>query len=312
VNVPAYTAAHLPIVTNTHSNMANLKEVRIRITSVSSTQQITKAMKLVSATKLRRAQNGIIQMRPYAQKLNGILANLTDSVDVDSLKVYFDKREIKRVLLVVITSDRGLCGSFNANVIKRTSQLVKEKYAGKEVTILPVGKKGADFFNKLATVKTDLRFKESLQNLNSSAGFAIGQYILDAYKANKFDVVEIVYNQFKNAATQILTNDQFLPIDAASMENGAAGKKNDYLFEPSKVEILEELIPRILKTQVFRSMLDSLASEHGARMVAMDKATDNAGELIKSLKVEYNRVRQAAITTEISEIVGGAAALSQG
>lgn len=291
--------------------MANLKEVRIRITSVSSTQQITKAMKLVSATKLRRAQNGIIQMRPYAQKLNGILANLTDSVDVDSLKVYFDKREVKKVLLVVITSDRGLCGSFNANVIKRTTQLLKEKYVGKNVTILPIGKKGADFFSKQANVKTDLRFRESLQNLNSNAAFSIGQYILEAYRAGKFDAVEIVYNQFKNAATQILTNDQFLPIDAASM-TAVTGKKNDYLFEPSKVEILEELIPRILKTQVFRSMLDSLASEHGARMVAMDKATDNAGELIKSLKVEYNRVRQAAITTEISEIVGGAAALSQG
>jgi F-type H+-transporting ATPase subunit gamma len=291
--------------------MANLKEVRIRITSVSSTQQITKAMKLVSATKLRRAQNGIIQMRPYALKLNGILANLTDSVDVDSLKVYFDKREVKKVLLVVITSDRGLCGSFNANVIKRANALVKEKYADKNITILPIGKKGADFFAKQTTVKTDARFRESLQNLNSEAAFTIGQHILEQYKAGKFDVVEIVYNQFKNAATQILTNDQFLPIDASTM-SAVSGKKNDYLFEPSKVEILEELIPRILKTQVFRSMLDSLASEHGARMVAMDKATDNAGELIKSLKVEYNRVRQAAITTEISEIVGGAAALSQG
>jgi F-type H+-transporting ATPase subunit gamma len=270
-------------------------------------------MKLVSATKLRRAQNGIIQMRPYAQKLNGILANLTDSVDVDSLKVYFDKREVKNVLLVVITSDRGLCGSFNANVIKRTNQLIKEKYAGKNITVLPIGKKGADFFGKSSAVRVDPGFREALQNLSSNAGFAIGQHILDAYKAGQYDVVEIVYNQFKNAATQILTNEQFLPIDPASM--GAAtqnSKKNDYLFEPSKVEILEELIPRILKTQVFRSMLDSLASEHGARMVAMDKATDNAGELIKSLKVEYNRVRQAAITTEISEIVGGAAALSQG
>lgn len=291
--------------------MANLKEVRIRISSVTSTQQITKAMKLVSATKLRRAQNGIIQMRPYALKLNGILANLTDSVDVDSLKVYFDKRDVKNVLLVVITSDRGLCGSFNANVIKRANALVKEKYAGKNVTILPIGKKGADFFSKQASLKTDVRFRESLHNLNSEAAFTIGQHILEAYRAGKFDVVEIVYNQFKNAATQILTNDQFLPIDAATM-GAVTGKKNDYLFEPSKVEILEELIPRILKTQVFRSMLDSLASEHGARMVAMDKATDNAGELIKSLKVEYNRVRQAAITTEISEIVGGAAALSQG
>jgi F-type H+-transporting ATPase subunit gamma len=290
--------------------MANLKEVRIRITSVTSTQQITKAMKLVSATKLRRAQNGIIQMRPYAQQLNGILTNLADSIDVDSLKIYFDKREVKNVLLVVITSDRGLCGSFNANVVKRASNLIKDKYAGKNITILPIGKKGADFFAK-QPVKLIPEFKESLQGLDSDKAFTIGQYILEQYTKGKFDAVEIVYNQFKNAATQILSNDQFLPIDAASMTAGN-NKKNDYLFEPSKVEILEELIPRILKTQVFRSMLDSLASEHGARMVAMDKATDNAGELIKALKVEYNRVRQAAITTEISEIVGGAAALSQG
>lgn len=290
--------------------MANLKEVRIRITSVGSTQQITKAMKLVSATKLRRAQNGIIQMRPYAQKLNGILANLADSIDVDSLKVYFDQRKVSNVLLVVITSDRGLCGSFNANVVKRANTLVKEKYANSNVTVLPIGKKGADFFAK-QPVTLNTEFKEALQGLNSEKAFTIGQYILDAYRSGKYDVVEIVYNQFKNAATQILTNDQFLPIDAASM-SATSGKKNDYLFEPSKVEILEELIPRILKTQVYRSMLDSLASEHGARMVAMDKATDNAGELLKALKVEYNRVRQAAITTEISEIVGGAAALSQG
>jgi F-type H+-transporting ATPase subunit gamma len=265
---------------------------------------------LVSATKLRRAQNGIIQMRPYAQQLNGILGNLADSIDVDSLKIYFDKREVKKVLLVVITSDRGLCGSFNANVIKRANLLVKEKYAGKNVTILPIGKKGADFFAK-QSITLDNSFKDGLQGLDSNKAFGIGQWILDAYTKGKFDTVEIVYNQFKNAATQILSNEQFLPIDAASM-TGLNGKKNDYLFEPSKVEILEELIPRILKTQIFRSMLDSLASEHGARMVAMDKATDNAGELLKSLKVEYNRVRQAAITTEISEIVGGAAALSQG
>jgi F-type H+-transporting ATPase subunit gamma len=290
--------------------MANLKEVRIRITSVSSTQQITKAMKLVSATKLRRAQNGIIQMRPYAMQLNGILANLADSIDVDSLQIYFDKREVKNVLLVVITSDRGLCGSFNANVVKRANSLVKEKYEGKNITILPIGKKGADFFAK-QPLTLNAQFKESLQGLDSSKAFEIGQWILEQYTNGKFDVVEIVYNQFKNAATQILSNDQFLPIDAAAM-NALTGKKNDYLFEPTKVEILEALIPRILKTQVFRSMLDSLASEHGARMVAMDKATDNAGELIKALKVEYNRVRQAAITTEISEIVGGAAALGQG
>lgn len=288
--------------------MANLKEVRIRITSVGSTQQITKAMKLVSATKLRRAQNAITQMRPYAQKLNGLLANLADSIDVDSLKVYFDKREVKNVLIVPITSDRGLCGSFNANVIKLASRVIAEKYEGKNITILPIGKKGSEFFAKTKhTVINDSR--DAFLTLNAETGFSIGERILAEFKAGKYDAVEIVYNQFKNAATQILTNDQFLPIDKSTF-GGAGDAKNDYIFEPSKGEILEDLIPRILKTHVYRCLLDSLASEHGARMISMDKATDNAGELIKALKLEYNRARQAAITTEISEIVGGAAALS--
>jgi len=289
--------------------MANLKEVRIRITSVNSTQQITKAMKLVSATKLRRAQNAILQMRPYAQKLNGILANLSDSMDVDSLKVYFNQRKVNNVLLLVITSDRGLCGGFNANVIKLANKLIKEEYAGKNVTVLPIGRKGADFFSKLGgQVEVNLTYKETFQNLNAQAAFEIGEFVLDAFKAGKYDKVEIVYNQFKNAATQILSNDAFLPI--VGKQASGQGTKTDFIFEPGKAEILEELIPRILKTQVYRSMLDSFASEHGARMIAMDKATDNAGELIKALKLEYNRARQSAITTEISEIVGGAAALS--
>lgn len=289
--------------------MANLKEVRTRITSVSSTQQITKAMKLVSATKLRKAQNGIMQMRPYAQKLNGILANLSDSIDVDSLKVYFNKRDVKKVLLVVVTSDRGLCGSFNANVIKLTNRLIKEQYSNASVTVLPVGKKGGEFFAKQGTsVVSD--FRDTFLNLSAAAGFAIGDYILHAYRTGKYDKVEIVYNQFKNAATQILTNDTFLPIDASKFA-AKSSTKHDYIFEPSKEDILETLIPRILKTQVYRSLLDSFASEHGARMVAMDKATENAGDLLKALKVEYNRARQAAITKEISEIVGGAAALTE-
>lgn len=287
--------------------MANLKEVRIRITSVGSTQQITKAMKLVSSTKLRKAQNAIIQMRPYAQKLNGILANLSDSMDVDSLKVFFHQRPVNNVLLVVITSDRGLCGGFNANVIKLANSLIKGEYAGKKVTILPIGRKAFEFFGK-----TDLHlipdFKDTYQNLNAETGFAIGEYVLNQFKAGKFDKVEVVYNQFKNAATQILVNEPFLPIVAKPIAGNAS--KNDFIYEPGKAEILETLIPRILKTQIFKSLLDSFASEHGARMIAMDKATDNAGELIKALKLEYNRARQSAITTEISEIVGGAAALS--
>lgn len=292
--------------------MANLKEVRIRISSVTSTQQITKAMKLVSATKLRRAQNAITLMRPYATKLNGILANLTDSIDIDALKVYFDARPVKNVLVVVITSDRGLCGSFNANVIKMANKTINEKYASQKaagnVTVMGIGKKGHDFFSKQNVRYIDT-FKEALLTPNAESSFAIGEFILNAYTSGKFDAVEIVYNQFKNAATQILTAEQFLPINTANFAQ-ESNKKSDYIFEPNKEEILLELIPRILKTQLFRSMLDSLASEHGARMVAMDKATDNAGELLKALKIEYNRVRQAAITTEISEIVGGAAALS--
>lgn len=287
--------------------MANLKEVRTRITSVSSTQQITKAMKLVSATKLRRAQNAITQMRPYAEKLNGILANLADSIEVESLKVYFEPREVKKVLLVVITSDRGLCGGFNSSVIKLTNKLIAEKYAGKNITILPVGKKGGEFFTR-ANAHVDASYRDTFLNLTGEAGFNLGSYLLDVYKEGKYDAIELVYNQFKNAATLILTNEAFLPINVNSFGKKENAKKNDYIFEPSAEEILEELIPRILKTQLYRALLDSFASEHGARMVAMDKATENAGDLLKSLKVEYNRARQAAITTEISEIVSGAAA----
>jgi F-type H+-transporting ATPase subunit gamma len=288
--------------------MANLKEVRDRIQSVISTQQITKAMKLVSASKLRRSQQAIQQLRPYSQKLNGILSNLSDSIDVDSLKVYFNQKEVKNTLLVVITSDRGLCGSFNANVIKQANALIKEQYAGKNITILPIGKKAFEFYGKQGyQMITD--FKDIFLQLNAENSFAIGEYILQQFKTGKFDKVEIIYNQFKNAATQILTAEPFLPI-VKQAGTGAVQSKNDYIFEPSKEEILEELIPRILKTQLYKALLDSQASEHGARMVAMDKATENAGDIIKGLKLEYNRARQAAITKEISEIVGGAAALS--
>ena len=290
--------------------MANLKEVRIRIASITSTQQITKAMKLVSATKLRKAQNAIVQMRPYAQKLNAVLGNLVEAIDVDSLKVYFDQREVKNVLVVVIASDRGLCGSFNWNVIKLANRTVKEKYENKKVTFMPIGKKSFEFFSRTNHAVIDT-YKEAFHELNAETGFAIGEHILQAFKSGKYDAVEVVYNQFKNAATQILQAEQFLPINPANFAK-AGSQKNDYIFEPNNVEILESLIPQILKTQIYRSLLDSFASEHGARMVAMDKATDNAGELLKALKVEYNRARQAAITTEISEIVGGAAALSNG
>jgi len=292
--------------------VANLKEVRVRITSVSSTQQITKAMKLVSATKLRKAQNAIVQMRPYAQMLQDLLLNLADSIEGDSLASYFNARPATNVLVVVVTSDRGLCGGFNANVVKQTNALLREKYAEQatkgNVTILPVGKKGFEFFGRMnAKMVTD--FRETFQNLNAENGFAIAEWVLDAFRKKQFDAVEIVYNKFKNAGTQILTAEPFLPIDINSFAGKSSKTKSDYIFEPGKTEILEELIPRILKTTLYRTLLDSHASEHGARMVAMDKATDNAGELLKALRLQYNRARQAAITNEISEIVGGAAAL---
>lgn len=294
--------------------MPSLKEVRIRITSVMSTQQITKAMKLVSATKLRKAQNAIVQMRPYAEKLQNVLLNLSDSIESDSLAAYFEEREVNKVLLVVLSSDRGLCGSFNSNVIKQTQALLKGKYASQaaagNVTIMAIGKKGNDFFGKMK-MKMNTDYRESFQGLNAEKGFAIAEHVLAAFKAKEYDVVEIVYNKFKNAGTQILSAEQFLPIRPADMSKSSKSK-NDYIFEPGKEEILEELVPRILKTTLYRSMLDSFASEHGARMVAMDKATDNAGELLKALRLQYNRARQAAITNEISEIVGGAAALSNG
>lgn len=271
-------------------------------------------MKLVSATKLRKAQNAIVQMRPYAEKLQGILVNLADSIDSDSLAAYFEKREPKKVLLIVLTSDRGLCGAFNANVIKQTNLLINGKYATQaaagNVTVLPVGKKAFEYFGR-TKMKVNNAFRETFLSLNAETGFGIAEHVLEAFKKREFDAVEIVYNKFKNAGTQLLTAEQFLPINVNDFAKAGAAK-NDYIFEPSQTEILEELVPRILKTTLYRTLLDSFASEHGARMVAMDKATDNAGELLKALRLQYNRARQAAITNEISEIVGGAAALSNG
>lgn len=290
--------------------MANLKEVRIRIASVTSTQQITKAMKLVSATKLRRAQNAITLMRPYAAKLNGILSNLSDSIDVDSLKVYFDARPIKNVLIVVITSDRGLCGSFNANVIKMANKTIADKYSTQKanggISVMGIGKKGHEYFSKQPVNYID-NFKESLLTANAETGFAIGEYILSNFKAGKFDAVEIVYNQFKNAATQIIQSEQFLPLAPIVGEKTATA---DYIYEPSQEEIVLTLIPKSLKTQLYKAIRDSFASEHGARMTAMHKATDNATDLRNQLKLTYNKARQAAITGEILEIVGGAEALN--
>lgn len=293
--------------------MANQKEIRGRIASTISTQQITKAMKLVSATKLRKASDSIVRMRPYALKLKGIMSNLQDSVDDDRLVGFFKDRDVKRVLIIAVSSDRGLCGAFNANIVKRTKAVIEskyhEQYKADRVTILCIGKKAGELLKKQG-YKVDTRYVNLLQNLNAESAFEAGESILESYRTHEFDRVEVVFNQFKNAATQILKNEVLLPIlpeDLSSKKKSS--EANDYIFEPGKIEILQDLIPRSLKTQLYRAMLDSLASEHGARMVAMDKATENAGELLKALRLAYNQARQAAITNEISEIVGGAAAL---
>ncbi len=291
--------------------MANLKETRTRISGVSSTQQITKAMKLVSATKLRKAQGAITQMRPYAEKLTSILGNLSGSIEDEGLAKYYAEREVNKVLIVVITSDRGLCGAFNSNIVKRTKHMLANKYGHlpkENITLCYVGKKGADLLKKLQ-YNGITEHRELFLNLNADNAFEFAQFLLDAFTRKEYDRIELVYNQFKNAATQIITEEQLLPIDTSAMESENQSN-NDYIFEPNKVGILSDLVPRSLKTQVYKALLDSFASEHGARMVAMDKATDNAGELLKSLKLAYNQARQAAITTELSEIVGGAAALN--
>ena len=289
--------------------MSNQKEIRARISSTISTQQITKAMKLVSATKLRKASDAIVRMRPYALKLQGIMSNLQESADDEKLAGYFHQRELQKVTLVVITSDRGLCGAFNANVVKRTRALLENDYSSlvksNKVELLCIGKKGAESLKRMGySVNTE--YVSLLLTANSESVFAFAQTLINRFLLGDTDKVEVIYNQFKNAATQILKNESLLPIAKAASSNNV---QSDYIFEPSKVAILEDLITRSLKTQVFRAILDSLASEHGARMIAMDKATENAGDLLKALKLAYNQARQAAITREISEIVGGVAAL---
>jgi len=292
--------------------MANLKEVRTRIASTQSTQQITKAMKMVSATKLRKAQNAITQMRPYADKLNGILMNLADSAkDEEELQGYFEHRELKNVLLIVNSSDRGLCGGFNSNVTKEVKNLVSNKYAGVNVEVKFLGKKAYEFF-KRADFKKDTSNMEAFLDLNADAIFEIGEAVIADFLAGKYDEVRVVYNKFKNAATQVVTAEKILPVELESFtdtKEETTTYNSDFSFEPSKKDLLFTIIPRAVKTQLYRTTLDSQASEHGSRMVAMDKATENAGEIIYDLKLQYNQARQAAITTEILEIVGGAAAL---
>jgi F-type H+-transporting ATPase subunit gamma len=291
--------------------MANLKEIRNRIASVSSTMQITSAMKMVSAAKLKRAQDAITQMRPYAEKLQEILSNLSASLDT-SENVYSQERDVNNVLIVVVTSNRGLCGGFNNYVIKEALRIAQNEYKGKNVSVLPIGKKAHDAFKKTEfNVKGSFlpsNAEEIWNELNFSNSNAMAQKIMEAYANGYLDKVVVVYNTFKNVATQIVTAEQFLPINKISAEGKVS--TSDYIFEPSKKEIVNELIPKSLKTQFYKYLLESYAGEHGARMTAMHKATDNATELNKALKLEYNKARQAAITNEILEIVGGAEALN--
>ncbi|RYE23556.1 MAG: ATP synthase F1 subunit gamma [Sphingobacteriales bacterium] len=287
-----------------------LKEVRNRIKSVTSTQQITKAMKMVSAAKLRRAQDAIQQMRPYSQKLQEMLSNIVSSSSGDMELPLADERAAERVLLIPVTSDRGLCGAYNANVIKRTRQTITESYSSQfakgNVTILPIGKKGFEYFSRYGYKVVD-NFWTIFADLSFDNVRAAAQYAQNAFLNKEFDRVEIVYSQFKNAATQLFVSEPYLPIP--KVEKVAGAKNVDFIFEPSKETLILELMPKILNTQVYKAVLDANASEHGARMTAMDKASENANELLRSLKISYNRARQAAITTELSEIVSGAAAL---
>ncbi|MCG8476608.1 MAG: ATP synthase F1 subunit gamma [Cytophagales bacterium] len=293
--------------------MANLKEIKGRITSVKSTQQITKAMKMVAASKLRRAQDRIEQIRPYADKLGEILENVSSGSDADL--VYSQEREINKVLLVVVSSDRGLCGGFNSGVFKRTLQLIEEKYQREQeagfLTIMPIGKKALEFF-KRRNFQLIEDYALLFGELSFDTARPAAEQVMRGFVSEEFDKVDVVYNEFKNAAIQILKAEQFLPIKTSAKKEEEEENEIDFIFEPSKAFIIEELIPKSLKLQFYKVLLDSSASEQGARMTAMEQATDNAGELLKELQLTYNRTRQAAITTEILEIVAGAEALSQG
>lgn len=292
--------------------MANLKEVRNRITSVSSTQQITKAMKMVSAAKLKRATNAIVQLRPYATKLREILAQVSASVEGNNSPFTQDRIPTK-VLIIVVTSNRGLAGAFNANAIKTANNLIANKYADQfargDVSIIAIGKRGHDFFSRRNFTVIGNN-NELFNNLDFENVSKVTEYVMEQFKEGNIDRVEVVYNQFRNAAVQILTSEQILPLLPEEKNEDVA--ELDYIIEPSKEKIIEELIPKAIKIQLYKAVLDSNASEHGARMTAMDKATENAGDLLRQLKLSYNQARQAAITTELTEIVSGAAALSNG
>jgi F-type H+-transporting ATPase subunit gamma len=291
--------------------MPGLKEVRTRIASVKSTQQITSAMKMVSASKLKRAQNAIVKMRPYAGKLKEILENLSASLDSTD-GIYSKERKVQKVLVIVVTSNRGLCGAFNGNVLKSTVSMINTKYneinKSGNLDIICIGKKGADFMlkRKYHVIDTNMQILDSLTFENVAP---IAENLMKSFVGGKYDRIVVIYNQFKNAAVQILSTEQYLPITKAKTEQGKSKQVSDYIFEPSKEEIVSQLIPKSLKIQFYKMLLDSVASEHGARMTAMHKATDNADSLLKELRLTYNKARQASITKEILEIVGGAEAL---
>lgn len=287
--------------------MANLKEIRNRISSVGSTMQITSAMKMVSAAKLKKAQDAITAMRPYADTLTTLLQNLSATLDSDSGSKFADQREVNKVLAVAITSNRGLAGAFNSNIVKEAKRAVTEQYAGKEVHFVTIGKKGNDIIKKSHKVVNNNN--QIFDELTFEGVAEIAEMLMDQFSEGNYDKIVLIYNKFKNAATQIVMNEQFLPIVPAQQQEEKV-TTTDFIFEPSKAKIVEELIPKSLKTQLFKAVRDSVASEHGARMTAMHKATDNASELKAALTLEYNKARQAAITGEILEIVGGAEALA--
>ena len=286
-----------------------LKEVRERITSVQNTMQITSAMKMVAAAKLRRAQDAITRMRPYAEKLQGVLSNVSASLD-SSDGVYSQQRDVKRVLIVAITSNRGLCGGFNNNIIKAANTLMQDE--GVEYHVLPLGKKAYEAFLKRSELKA-VGFDEDAwkiyDDLNFERAQKIGEDIMTQFVKGQYDDVKIIYNRFVNAAVQDITTENFLPLVASASEDESA-MDTDYLFEPSQAEIVEQIIPSSLKVQLYKGILDSNAAEHGARMTAMHQATENAGDMLRDLRISYNKARQASITTEILEIVAGSEALS--
>lgn len=288
--------------------MPNLKDIRNRITSVGSTMQITSAMKLVSAAKLKKATDNIVQLRPYADKLRELLENVSSTLEAEVGGALTEQREVNKVLLVVLNSNRGLCGGYNSSIIKKVNSLLAGELAGKEVQLLTIGKKANDTFRKTQTIYKNA--SDIWSNINFDEVAEIGEDLIKKFEDKDFDQIRIIYNQFQNAAVQIVQDEQFLPVVIEKSQENANQAELDYIFNPSKEEILVDLIPQTLKTQLFKAILDANASEHGARMTAMHKATDNASELQKGLKIQYNKARQAAITNEILEIVGGAEALN--